>query len=521
MQRLSWPLSRRPKNAYRKKMENAKDRLPVIVGAGEITDRPADPMTALEPAALMAEALSRAGRDAGAGLLACVDSLDIINEISWPYKNPCAEVAARARLSPRRAVYGPIGGQTPVQAIHDAALRIAQGTSAVAAICGGEAEHSVRLASKLGLELPWSPRDSGQVPLRAGAFQQPIARKLDVAMPAHVYPFYENALQHALGQTPEEGQAESAALWASYSEVAAQRPDAWLSCRFNAQEIGCISAQNRMIAWPYPKLMTANPAVNQGAAILLTSAGNARRAGIPASRMIYVLGGAAASEPDDYLARDSYAKVRAMEAALRGAVRILPPGKDRFDRCELYSCFPCIPKMARRLLGLGGGVPLTVAGGLTFFGAPLNNYMTHAAAAMVEQLRASPGETGLLYGQGGYATKHHALVLASGATPGGPLASDYSVQKEAEALRAPVPRFFAEFEGSAILETFTVLFGRDGKPRHGVTIARPDPRTRLMARVPAGDAEGIAMLTSSRLNPIGLSGHTVLGADGVLEWRFA
>jgi acetyl-CoA C-acetyltransferase len=70
---------------------------------------------------------------------------------------------------------------------------------------------------------------------------------------------------------------------------------------------------------------------------------------------------------------------------------------------------PCVPKMARRTLGLGADVKPTVAGGLTFFGAPLNTYMTHAACAMVRQLRGG-ARLGLLYGQGGFVTKHHALV---------------------------------------------------------------------------------------------------------------
>jgi acetyl-CoA C-acetyltransferase len=480
-------------------MQRDETRIPVIAGAGEITDRPSDPMMAMEPAALMAEALSRAGQDAGGRLLAGLDSLDVINEISWPYIDPCAEVAARAKLSPRRAVYAPVGGHTPVQAIHDAALRIARGESTVAAICGAEAQHAVYQAAKTGVKLPWRCKDENYVPVRAAAFQHPAARALDAAIPAHVYPFYENACQKAWGQTP----------------------GAWLTRPYEAQEIRTVSPQNRLVAWPYPKLMTANPVVNQGAAIIVTSAGHARRAGIPQERMIQVLGGAAAQEPQDYLARDSYERVSAMQAVLTAIQRLLPPGRDRFDHYELYSCFPCIPKMARRLLGLAPGTPLTVTGGLTFFGAPLNNYMTHAAVAMAGRLRANPGQTGLLYGQGGYTTKHHALAVASGEAPRLPLSAGYDVQPQAEALRRPIPRFVSDFEGLATLETFTVLFGRDGEPRHGVAIARPDPETRLIARIPAGDTEAIAKLMNAKANPIGAAGRTALGPDGLLQWRFA
>src|SRR5262249_29786189 len=74
-------------------MERQENVVSVIVGAGEIKDRPAGLMLAIEPAALMAEALMRAEQDAGANLLARLDSLYVINELSWPYLNPCAEVA--------------------------------------------------------------------------------------------------------------------------------------------------------------------------------------------------------------------------------------------------------------------------------------------------------------------------------------------------------------------------------------------------------------------------------------------
>ena len=118
---------------------------------------------------------------------------------------------------------------------------------------------------------------------------------------------------------------------------------------------------------------------------------------------------------------------------------------DAFDAIELYSCFPCVPKMARRTLGLGADVMPTVTGGLTFFGAPLNTYMTHAACAMVRKLRGG-ARLGLLYGQGGFVTKHHALIaVAAGAAE--PLAQDTSVQHEADRHRGPVPPFVTEAAG--------------------------------------------------------------------------
>ena len=46
-----------------------EDRIPVIVGVGEIADRPKDIAAGLEPMALLEEAVRRAEADSGAELL--------------------------------------------------------------------------------------------------------------------------------------------------------------------------------------------------------------------------------------------------------------------------------------------------------------------------------------------------------------------------------------------------------------------------------------------------------------------
>src|SRR6202041_2111358 len=151
--------------------------------------------------------------------------------------------------------------------------------------------------------------------------------------------------------------------------------------------------------------------VNMGGAILMTTLAKARAAGIAEDRLIHVWGGASAEEQRDYLLRDQFYESHPQNAVLKAVMNLVGGDGKAFDAIELYSCFPCVPKMARRTLGLGDDVEPTVTGGLTFFGAPLNTYMTHAACAMVRKLR-NGAKLGLLYGQGGFVTKHHALVLS-------------------------------------------------------------------------------------------------------------
>jgi acetyl-CoA C-acetyltransferase len=313
--------------------------------------------------------------------------------------------------------------------------------------------------------------------------------------------------------------AESGELWSVYSSVAAQNPNAWLKRRFTSDEITTPAPDNRLIAWPYTKLMVANPTVNMGAAILITSLAKARAAGIAGDRLVHFRGGASAEEPRDYLIRDQFFESHPQNAVLEAVMELAGGDGRAFDAIELYSCFPCVPKMARRTLRLGADVQPTVTGGLTFFGAPLNTYMTHAACAMVRKLR-NGAKLGLLYGQGGFVTKHHALVLSRRAPPA-PLAQDTSVQAEADRHRRPVPDFVTEATGSGTVESFTVIYDRNGDVRHGVVMLRTSDHARALARVPAHDGRTLAHLLNLDRTPVGSSGDIVPADDGILEWRAA
>src|SRR6516225_6433418 len=429
------------------------DRIPVIVGIGEIVDRPKEITEGLEPLDLLEQALRRAEADAGARLLGEVQSLDVVNFLSWRYRDPEKLLAQRLGISPSHCYYGPVGGESPIRYLHEAAQRIARGECAVAAVCGAEAQSSATKAQRAGIDLPWTPfAHDVPEPKRGAAFQKPLAVKLGVFRPITVYPLYESATSAQWGQTPREALAESGALWSTYSDVASENPNSWLKKRFTAEEITTPSADNRLIAWPYTKLMVANPTVNMGAALLLTSLAKARAAGIAEDRLVYPLGGASAEEPRDYLLRDQFFESHPQNAVLRAALDLVGGDGRAFEAIELYSCFPCVPKMARRTLGLGADVQPTVTGGLTFFGAPLNTYMTHAACAMVRRLRDG-AKLGLLYGQGGFVTKHHALVVSK-TPPREALAQETSAQGEADRNKRAVPDFVTEVSGKGKVESF-------------------------------------------------------------------
>jgi acetyl-CoA C-acetyltransferase len=496
------------------------DRIPVIVGVGEIVDRPKEIAEGLEPLSLLVEALKRAETDSGGRLLGEIDSLDIVSFLSWRYRDPEKLLSSRLGIQPKHAYYGPVGGESPIRYLHEAAQRIARGECSVAAVCGAEAQSTATKAQRAGVTLPWTPfAHDVPEPKRGAAFQKPLAVKLGVFRPVSVYPFYEAATSAHWGQSPREAMAESGTLWSAYSNVASQNPNAWLKRRFTPDEITTPSPDNRLIAWPYTKLMVANPTVNMGGAVLMTSLAKARAAGIREDRLIHIQGGASAEEPRDYLERDQFVESHAQNAVLKAAIELAGGDGKAFDAIELYSCFPCVPKMARRTLGLGADVQPTVTGGLTFFGAPLNTYMTHAACAMVGRLRGG-ATLGLLYGQGGFVTKHHALVL-SRRTPREPLAQETSVQSQAERHRGAVPAFVTEASGKGKVESFTAIYGRDNQIEHGVVMLQTSAHARALARVPATDRQTLAHLLNMDRTPVGSIGDIDTAVDGILEWRIA
>src|SRR5215470_2419204 len=80
------------------------DRIPVIVGVGEIVDRPKEITQGLEPLALLEEALKHAEADSGATLLGEIGSLDVVNFLSWRYRDPEQQLAAQLGISLRIAI---------------------------------------------------------------------------------------------------------------------------------------------------------------------------------------------------------------------------------------------------------------------------------------------------------------------------------------------------------------------------------------------------------------------------------
>jgi acetyl-CoA C-acetyltransferase len=499
-------------------MSNDPERIPVIVGVGQVNDRPMDPQAGLDSAGLMEAALRAADADAGGGWLEALDSLALVDQISFRGSNPIAQgLAQRLGCAPRFCEQTKLAsGDSPILLLNEAANRIGAGEIRIAAVGGGEALRTAaqRAAAATGGALHDQNATRAASTLRSPNFRQ----RYGLTAPVDVYPLYENAGRAAYGQSLREAQAESAAIWSLFSDVAAGNPGAWIRKPRSAEDIATPTADNRPIAFPYTKLMVANSSVNQGAGFIVASLAEARRRGVPEDRLIYVGWGAAAHEPDDPLGRDRYDRSPSMAVSIRRALDLNGVGVEDIDHVELYSCFPCVPKMARRVLGWPIDKPATVFGGLTFGGGPIGNYMSHAVVSMVDRLRTD-GRYGLLFANGGFATHNHTILLGRQPIPGVEFPHPFDFQDEADADRGPTPQIVEIYDGPATVETYTVLYERNGAPKWGVIVARTPDGARTLARIPAADEDGIAFLTDGAVEPIGSSGHIVRDLDGDQLWR--
>ncbi len=465
------------------------DRTPILVGAGQLTQRDVAPAAALEPVAMMEVVARRAAEDAGGGvaLLGRVDSLAVVNVFSWPYANPPGLLAERLGMRPAEAICTTVGGNTPQWLVNETAGKIAAGRVRVALLAGAEAVRTVLRARKARHQLDWSSGGDGTPSMvgdtRDGTSEHEVAHGL--MLPTQIYPLFENALRARAGRGLAEHQAMLGELCGRLAAVAAGNPHAWFRQARTADEIATVTPSNRMIGFPYPKLMNAIIEVDQAAAVLMTSVGEARTLGIPRDRWVYLWGSGQAHDRWFVSERVDYTSSPAIREAGRQALAAAGIGIDRVEHLDVYSCFPAAVQIGRDALGIAADDPrpLTVTGGLPYFGGPGNNYSMHAIAEMMARLRARPGAIGLVTALGWYLTKH-AVGVYSAAPKDGPFVREDPAPRQAELDAGRAPELVREPSGPARIETYTVLHDRDGAPVRGLVIGRLDDGRRFLAAAP-------------------------------------
>ena len=469
-------------------------RAPVLVGVAQRTVRPGDagvgslPLPgASDPLALLEAAARAAIVDAGldpAGL-AELDTIGLVNSLGWYPKNGPRLLAERLGVRPRRELVTGVGGDTPLVLVNHVARAIARGEIDVALLGGTHVIRTLRTARAKGvqLEIPLGGEGAPTEVSESKPGHSPREERYGLVLPSTIYPLFENALRARRGLALEDHRLRMGALMEPLTRAAAANPHAWFPVARSADELTKPSAENRMIAFPYPKYLNAVIETDQAAALLLCSAAAAHRLGVPEKRWAHWWGGGQAVE-DPWFAteRPDFAACPALRRAARAALAEAGVALGEVDHFDLYSCFPVALEMACDELGLAEDDPrgLSVTGGLPYAGGPGNDYCLQSLAAMVERLRERGGAA-LVTGNGWYLTKHSACVVAARPRQAAPPPA--AAPEPAPPAAAPVA-FAEEAEGEGTLETYTVLYDRAGAPERGIVVGRLGDGRRFLAHVP-------------------------------------
>jgi acetyl-CoA C-acetyltransferase len=484
-------------------------RTPVLIGAGQLSNRVDRGEPALEPAEMMAEAARRAARDAGApGALAGLDAIRTVMMLSWRYRNPAAAVAALVGAEPRDTAVSAMGGNSPQSLVNSTCLDIQRASVNPPLLCGAEAWRSRSAVRSEGGKPDWTVQGDDVAPARVVGeelvMSHPGEMARGVVMPVQVYPMFEQAHRIAIGRSMDDHLVAISELWAGFSEVAARNPHAWIQRPYTAEEIRTPTPENRWVGYPYTKVMNSNNAVEQSAAVLLCSAERAEALGVPRDRWVFPHSGADAHDHYFLSERDSLASSPAMRLAGRAALELAGLTADDVAHVDLYSCFPSAVEIAAAELGLGTDRALTVTGGLSFAGGPWNDYVMHAIATMAGVLREDAGTRGMVSGNGGFITKHSFGVYSTE-----PPATPFGHAEPQDAVDAlPRRELCEEPDGEAVIETWTVMHDRAGEPENGIAACLLDDGRRAWGT--STDAAVLEVLLSEDV-----AGRRVrLGPDG-------
>ena len=407
----------------------------------------------------MVEAVETGLDDAeAAGLRDRIDSVRAMKGV-WGYRNPALMVSEALGLTGVETGLSVVGGNQVQTVFNQSALDIQSGRREAIVLCAAECGRTMGRARKMGMDLDWlqddnPPKlpDTSYGDTRWTRHEMEMDRGIQQAV--QYYSLFDIALRKQGGETVEGHLARIAELWAGFNRVAQENPNAWIKTPLTASEIGTVSPTNRAVTFPYTKLMNANMRVDMAAALVLCSldvalaghtavedglSGQRRRRRRPLLRL---------------RARQSHSSP-AIRLAGKRALELAGVDAADLDFVDVYSCFPSSVQVAARELGLDPKRPLTVTGGLTFGGGPLNSYVMHSIARTAELLRETDGGRALVTANGGMLTKHSFGVYSAG-EPDRPYRHE-DLTAEVHAL--PKREAVADYTGPAEIESYTVMFG--------------------------------------------------------------
>lgn len=430
---------------------------PVLVGVAAVQQKLDDYQQALEPADLMAQALRDAAEDAGCqDLLLQADEIMVPKSL-WGYSDPGRLIAGAIGATSATTLLAEFG-ILQQSLLTRACQRIEAGECQIVLVTGGEARYRSLCAAKAGGEASETVQVDIEpdITLRPeDEMWSPVESASGLGMPVGYYAILDSALRYKQGLSVDAHRDQMAKMYSRLSELAADNPDAWSDEVVAADHIRDHSTANRMLAFPYTKHHNSQWNVDQAAGLILCSVGMAESLGIARKQWIFPRAFTESNFMSVVASRKDLGASEGFRIAGKTVMELAGIDFSDIRLCELYSCFPFAVRVQLQEFGLSSQHNVSVTGGMTFGGGPLNNFVFQATVRMAQLLRQNPAEVGLVTTVSGMSTKQ-ACALWS-ATPG---VDGWACADVTDEVReaSEVCEVVANYSGGGSVAGYTVLY---------------------------------------------------------------
>ena len=446
---------------------------PVVIGVGCINQK--DSFDNLDEALILMEKATQ---------LAISDSTNddikkYIDEIQipkgyWKYRDPGKWIASRNGIKDIKTSITKIG-VLQQNLINSACKRIVDGDIRASIILGGESRYKKILAEIEQKDfIETELIDNPDFYIKADDdLQLEVEAKELGNMAVGYYSIMESSLRS--NSDFDEHHKKIAKLYEKFSQVSSSNPLAWNDKEYTYEEILNPSQKNPTLAFPYNKFHCTSWNVNQAAAIIICSNEIADLLDVPESKRVYPLASSENNHMIATLQRPNLSKSTGMDLAADFILDICNKHDISPNLFDLYSCFPVAVEMFANSLGIKKFNNITVTGGMSFAGGPLNSYVINSTVKMIETIRQDVN-VGIVTGVSGMMTKQSYALWSNN-----PSIKFVHKDVTSKAKEIDIPVELSDLnKGFGLVLGYTVLYSENSAVKGVIYIEDENKRRKLI-----------------------------------------
>tara|TARA_E500000331_G_scaffold17528_1_gene15511 strand:- start:3548 stop:5089 length:1542 start_codon:yes stop_codon:yes gene_type:complete len=495
---------------------NLPDNTPVIVGVGDIIDK--RKVNGPDPLTLLGQASELAFQDSG--IKNVIDYLDAIgvvrfsvdfstatNQSRFGYSNFPRSLANKIGVKKDISeLYSGMGGNAPQVLLQEISKKIHANEIHCALISGGEVLQTMISKLKSGEKLNWEDSAGGKpeiIGINDEGFSEE-EKKHYMDLPSNVYPIFANAIRSSKSQSSEEHLKECSELFSKFSKVASLNPKAWFPKFRTPEEIEEISDSNRLVGFPYTKYLNSMIRVNMASSLVVMSEKLTKELKIPQNKKVYIHGSCVLNDIWNVSKRPSLNESPAIRECGKEVLSQAGISLSEISFLDIYSCFPSAVQIAQKELSLDSNDdrPLTVTGGLPYFGGPGNAYTMFSSSEMVKKLRSNPNEYGMVTANSWFLTKHAINIFSCKPPQEIDWEKDF-IKLQSEINSREIKNFNTKPNGLGKVISYTIVQGRKNL-EYGIVIGELEDKSKFIANI-LGEQSFLKKLTENEL--LGIKGE--------------